>query len=114
MRKSKIIVFLAAISLLFTTTVYAKTYKCVGMDSEGKKVNVLFDEASGTINVNGKVLNIVAPTKGKNGAATEDYELEDGTKAYVSLVVEGDDKIMIRQMSSDDDKELSAVELACD
>jgi hypothetical protein len=100
--------------LTHSTNVYAEAYRCVGLDGEGNKVNVLYDESTETINVNGHVLKIEAATNGKNGMATEDFERDDGTKAYISLVVEGKNKIILRQFQSADDKELAIVPLACE
>lgn len=99
--------------MCLSSTVVAQTFTCVGMDPTGKKINVIYDEDTSTINVNGTILKIQAATNAHNGVATEDYELDTGKKAYVSLVVEDKDKIVVRQMDSKTDDELSKVELAC-
>lgn len=110
--------FLLQVGMLFaatciSTAVVAQTFTCVGMDPTGKKINVIYDEDTATINVNGTILKIQAATNAHNGVATEDYELDNGKKAYVSLVVEDKDKIVVRQMDSKTDDELSKVDLAC-
>jgi hypothetical protein len=99
---------------VLSSCAFADSYRCVGMDSHGKKINVLYDEGTSSINVNGTILKVEAPTQGKNGVATEEYELEDGTKAYVSLVVEGKNKIVMRQMDAKTDEEIATVDLACE
>ncbi len=99
--------------MCLSTASVAQTFTCVGMDPTGKKINLIYDEDTSTINVNGTLLKIQAATNAHNGVATEDYEIENGKKAYVSLVVEDKDKIVVRQMDSKNDDELSKVELAC-
>jgi len=111
MRSLKMIISLSL--LIACQSVFAETYRCVGMDPHGKTVNVIYDENTGTINVNGQLLKVEAATNANNGVATEDYELDTGVKAYVSLVVEDKGKIIVRQMRSSDDEELSKAELAC-
>ncbi len=101
------------LTTLASTSVLAESYRCIGMDPTGKVMHVLFDDETDTLNVNGTILKVEAPTKAKNGFATEDYELENGKKAYVSLVVEDKDKIVMRQMDAKTDDELSKVDLAC-
>ena len=106
---------LAGIALLIlSSTSFAASYKCVGLDGEGNKINVLYDEDTSTVNVNGHILKIEAGTNGKNGVATEDFKNDDDVEVYYSLVVEGKGKIVLRQMTTKDDEELAVVPLACE
>lgn len=102
------------LTLFFIAAAHAGSYKCDGTDSDGKPLHVVYNEDAMTLTVNGDVLKVVAPTKGKNGVATEDYDDTDGTKTYISLVTEGKDKIVYREMRSKDDKELEVVNMNCD
>lgn len=103
-----------SLALLFVTNSYAAAYRCVGLDGEGNKINVLYDESTNTVNINGEILKIESGTEGDNGVATENYTLEDGTKVYASLVVEDKSKIILRQYRAKDDEVLATVPLACE
>jgi hypothetical protein len=115
MKISRMLAISAACTLIPLSGAYASTHKCVGMDGEGAQINVLYDEDTNTINVNGTVLKITAGTQGKNGVASEDYKMEDGEDVYVTLVVEGDNKndFVLRQYAAKDDKVIATVPLAC-
>ncbi len=56
------------------------------MDKDGKAINVIFDSDASTVNINGTIHKIDAPTIG-TGVATENYISSDGTNVYVSLIV---------------------------
>lgn len=106
--------FMSVVTFVMSTATYADAYRCVGLDGEGNKINVLYDEKTNTVNINGTILKVEAGTQGKNGVATENYETEDGEEVYASLVVEGHDKIILRQMRAKDDSAIATVPLACD
>lgn len=78
MRTPKLLAMSLTLMLISSMSVYAAAYRCAGMDSAGDKVNVIYDEGTNTVNVDGTVLKVEAATNGKNGVATENYELEDG------------------------------------
>lgn len=114
MRISLSVTIFAMSALLLTSNIYAASYRCVGMDGEGEKINVLYDEGTNTVNINGTVLKVTSGTKGKNGVATENYKTEDDNEVYASLVVESDDKITLRQYNAEDDEVIATVPLACE
>jgi hypothetical protein len=102
------------LSLSGVSAVHAEAYRCVGLDGTGAKINVLYDEGTNTVNINGEVLKVESGTHGNNGVATENYELEDGTEVYASLVVEDKGKIILRQYKAKNDEVLATVPLACE
>ncbi len=113
MRVLQLLSLVFFISFTTITTAYAESFQCVGMDGEGNKINVLYDEDTMTINVNGQILKVTNGTQGKNGVATEDFTDDNGKKVYVSLVTEGKGKFILRKIATKDDEELVRVPLAC-
>ena len=113
MKTVKILGVCLIIALTSFQAVNAKTYKCVGMDGEGTKLNVLYDEDTDTINVNGNILKVEAGTQGRNGVATEAFDLEEGGRAYMSLVVEGENSFILRQYNEKADSVMMTAPLAC-
>lgn len=112
LQRSFVLLFIS--SLLFVSNVFADSFRCVGMDGEGNKIHVLYDEGTKTVNINGQILKVESETVGKNGVATENYMTEDDDEVYASLVVEDKNNIVLRQFRAKDDKELAVVPLACE
>src|SRR3990167_9689850 len=107
-------IFIVMLTIFASANVFSASYKCDGMDGESNAIHAIYDEDADTININGTTLQITASTKGKNGVATQDYARDDGTKVYASLVTEGKNKIVLRQLRSTDDEELSVVTMHCE
>lgn len=112
LQQSFMLVFVS--SILCVSNAMADSFKCVGMDGDGNKIHVLYDEDTKTVNINGNILKIESGTVGENGIATENYKTEDDGEVYASLVVEDKNSIVLRQFNAEDDKELAVVPLACE
>jgi len=112
--KAKLLASALMVLSISSSAVYAEAYRCVGLDGEGNKITVLYDEATGSINVNGRVLKVEAATNDESGIATENFKRDDGMEVYVSLHVADKNKISLHQLKAADDTEVAVVPLACE
>ena len=110
----KLKVMLLILTAVLSSNVIAKAIHCAAMDSASKKIDVLFDDDKRTLNMNGTVLKIEPASNSQTSLSTEQYNLADGGKAYISIVMEDNGKMMLHQMNAANDKEISNIELACD
>lgn len=66
--------------------------KCVGMESDGSSIHVMVDSSSNTMNIEGEIYKIIAPTQDHKGISTEDYQTVKGHTVYDSLVFDKTDQ----------------------
>lgn len=64
----------------------AEITKCVGMESDGSTIHVMVDSESNTMNIEGEIYKIIAPTQDHKGISTENYLTVKGHTVYDSLV----------------------------
>lgn len=113
MRKKSASLIIIFLHLFIILPIQAKGVDCIGMDMTGKSIHAIVDIDTHTININGDILNIIAPTKGGNGYATQNFLNTDGVYVYDSFVINQDLTISIYQLNAVNDITLSKANLVC-
>ena len=66
-----------ALLLLCTSEVHAETYHCEGYDASANKVSLVFDEAAGSVDINGQLLRVEIVSSNKSSIAEVKEKLHD-------------------------------------
>lgn len=99
---------------LVAFSAHADITKCVGMESDGSTIHVMVDSNSNTMNIEGEIYKIIAPTQDHKGISTENYQTVKGHTVYDSLVYDSNQTTAMFYQINDKTKDVIAqIPVAC-
>lgn len=107
--------FLASfLFFLSLTSAWAESMQCIGMDGSGQTLRVIVDVPSGTVNINGHILEIASGSKDGRTLTTKNYVSDEGILAKAILThTPGKTDVTLLQVNSATKELIARAPLAC-